>query len=109
MQSVQTINWILPKQYLRLAINRTIGVKFASPIPSIIVLHFLRFELNRCVMLCTHLFARDAGVPVGGGAKYEVVEDGGVGGDADASADHDCNLELVPVLVTAAKRTLRRI
>ena len=44
------------------------------------------------------LLAGDARVAVGGGAEDEVVEDGGVGRDADAGADHHRNLELVPIL-----------
>ncbi len=52
------------------------------------------------------LLARHPRVSVGGGAKDEVVEDGGVGRDADAAADHDGHLKLVPVLVSAAERAL---
>ena len=44
------------------------------------------------------LLAGDARVAVGGGAEDEVVQDGGVGRDADPSAHHDGNFELVPVL-----------
>ena len=54
-----------------------------------------------------YLFAGDARVAVGGGAEDEVVEDGGVGRDADAAADHDGHLELVPVLVAAPERSLK--
>ena len=45
-----------------------------------------------------YLFARHSGVSVGRRAEDEVVEDGGVGRDADAGADHHRNLELVPIL-----------
>ena len=54
-----------------------------------------------------YLFAGDARVAVGGGAEDEVVEDGGVGRDADAAADHDGHLELVPVLVAAAEGSVQ--
>jgi hypothetical protein len=47
--------------------------------------------------------------PVGGSSEDEVVEDGGVGSDADAAADHDGDLELVPVLtVNGIKTSLLR-
>ena len=52
------------------------------------------------------LLASHPRVPVGGGAKHQVVEDAGIGGDADASANHDGNLKLVPVLVATTKRPL---
>ena len=45
-----------------------------------------------------HLFARHSWVSISGGAEDEVVEYGGVGGDADAGADHHRHLELVPIL-----------
>jgi len=51
-------------------------------------------------------FARNARVPVGGGAKHQIVEDGGVWGHADTPAHHHCHLEFVPVLVSAAKWSL---
>ena len=46
----------------------------------------------------TRLLARHSRVPIGGGAEDEVIEDGGVRCDTDAGADHDSDLELVPVL-----------
>ena len=52
------------------------------------------------------LLARHARVPVGRGPEHEVVEDGGVGRDPDAGADHDGHLELVPVLVAAPEGSL---
>jgi hypothetical protein len=52
------------------------------------------------------LFAGHAGVAIRRGAEDQVVEDGGVGGDADAAADHHRHLELVPVLVAAAEGAL---
>ena len=52
------------------------------------------------------LLARHARVSVGRGPEHEVVEDGGVGRDPDTAAHHHRHLELVPVLVAAAVRTL---
>ena len=45
-------------------------------------------------------------VAVGGGTEYQVVEDRGVGGHTDTPAYHNGYLKLVPILVTAPKRTL---
>ena len=53
-----------------------------------------------------YLLAGNPGVPISGGAEHEVVEYGGVRRDADAAAHHHGHLELVPVLVAAAERTL---
>ena len=44
------------------------------------------------------LLARHPRVSVGRGPEHQVVEDGGVGRDADAGPDHHRNLELVPIL-----------
>ena len=52
------------------------------------------------------LLARHARVSVGRGSEHKVVEDGGVGRDPDTAAHHHRHLELVPVLVAAAVRTL---
>ena len=52
------------------------------------------------------LLAGHARVSVGRGPEHEVVEDGGVGRDPDAGADHDGHLELVPVLVAAPEGSL---
>lgn len=58
------------------------------------------------MMYGRYLLAGDAGVSVGGGAEHEVVEDGGVGRDADTAAHHHRHLELVPVLIATSERTL---
>jgi len=54
-----------------------------------------------------YLLAGDPGVPIGGGAEDQIVEDGGVGRDSDAAAHHHRDLELVPVLVAAPVRTFQ--
>jgi len=54
-----------------------------------------------------YLFACDTRVTVCGCSKDKVVEDGGVGSHTNASANHNCHLILVPVLVSTAKRTLK--
>lgn len=56
--------------------------------------------------ICFYLFTSDPGIAIGGGAKDQVVKDGGVRRDADAAAHHHRHLELVPVLVATTKWTL---
>lgn len=55
---------------------------------------------------CAHLLTRDSRIPVGGRAEHEVVQHGGVRSDADTTAHHHRDLELVPVLIPAAERAL---
>ncbi len=54
-----------------------------------------------------HLLAGYAGVAIGGGAKDQVVEDGGIGSDTNTSTDHNGHLEFVPVLVSSSERSLK--
>ena len=51
------------------------------------------------------LFAGNARVTIGGGSEDQIVEDWGVGSDTDTPTHHNCNLELVPVLVASTERS----
>lgn len=53
-----------------------------------------------------HLLTRDTRISVSRRSKYEVVEHRSVRGDPDPSPHHHRDLELVPILVPAAKRAL---
>lgn len=59
------------------------------------------------INISTHLLTRNPRVAVRRRSEDQVVEDGGVGRDSDASADHHRDLELVPVLVAAAEGTFQ--
>ena len=48
-------------------------------------------------------FAGNPRVTIGGGTEDQIVEDWGVGGHADTPTHHNCNLELVPVLVASTE------
>lgn len=67
-------------------------------------------EKPRCVRASAdpvaYFFTRHSGIAVGRRAEHQIVEDGRVRGDAYAASDHDRHLELVPVLVSAAERSL---
>ena len=43
---------------------------------------------------------------VDGGHVYELLEDGCVGRDADATTNQDCHLEVIPVLMTSPEWTV---
>ena len=51
------------------------------------------------------LFAGNARVTIGGGSEDQIVKDWGVGSDTDTPPHHNCNLELVPVLVASTERS----
>ena len=67
----------------------------------------LKVTVGRASPQKVDFLASYARVPVGGCTEHQVVEDGGVGRDADASAHHDGHFEFVPVLISATEGAIQ--
>jgi hypothetical protein len=52
------------------------------------------------------LFARHTRIAISRGSKDQIVQNGCIRSDTNATANHDSHFELVPVLVATTERTL---
>lgn len=58
-------------------------------------------------MCLFYLFTSHPRISVGGSSKNKIVENRGVGSDADSSSDHNSHFKFVPVLVSTSEWTFQ--